>query len=62
MAEQKKWIQNAIKNPGALTRQAKAADMSTSEFTNKVLANKDKYNTTTVRRAALGRTLGSFRK
>jgi hypothetical protein len=28
----KKWIQKAIKNPGALTRQAKSAGMSVQAF------------------------------
>ena len=40
--EAENWIKKATsKNPGAFTRQAKAAGMSTSAFANKVLANKD---------------------
>jgi hypothetical protein len=32
MAAKKKWIAGAIKHPGALTRKAKAADMSVSAY------------------------------
>ena len=35
MATKVKWIQKAIKHPGALTRSAKAAGMSTMEFARK---------------------------
>jgi hypothetical protein len=59
----KNWIAGAIKNPGALTKQAQAARMTPMEFANKVgESNNNKYSTTTRRRAALARTLNSFRK
>lgn len=53
----KKWIQGAIKRPGALTRQAKAAGMSVSAY----IAHPPKgISTTTKRRIALAKTLKSF--
>lgn len=57
-----KWIQSAIKNPGSFTKQADAAGMSVAGFRNKVLANKEDYSTTTVRRANLAKTLMGMRK
>jgi hypothetical protein len=57
-----KWIQKAIKRPGAFRAKAKRAGMSTSEFANHVLANKEKYDTRTVRQAALAKTLAKMRK
>jgi hypothetical protein len=50
MAE--KWIQGAIKHPGALTRKAKAAGESLSQYMRE--AHKDP---TTRRQVALARTL-----
>lgn len=44
----KKWIQGAIKKPGALTRQAKSAGMSISQFCSK--SNLKGKSTTTKRR------------
>ncbi|GIW59448.1 MAG: hypothetical protein KatS3mg087_0514 [Patescibacteria group bacterium] len=58
----KKWIQKAIKRPGAFRAKAKKAGMSTMAFANKVLANKDKYDSRTVRQAALAKTLAKMRK
>jgi len=58
----KNWIQKAIKRPGAFRAKAKKAGMSTQAFANKVLANKDKYDTRTVRQAALAKTLSKMRK
>jgi hypothetical protein len=57
-----KWIQSAIKNPGSFTKQAQSAGMSVPAFKNKVLANKEDYSTTTVRRANLANTLSKMRK
>jgi hypothetical protein len=57
-----KWIQKAIKRPGAFRAKAKRAGMSTSEFANHVLANKDKYDTRTIRQAVLAKTLAKLRK
>jgi len=58
----KKWIQKAIKRPGAFKAKAKKAGMSTQAFANKVLANKDKYDKRTVRQAVLAKTLSKMRK
>ena len=61
--EAENWIKKATsKNPGAFTRQAKAAGMSTSAFANKVLSNKDDYNAKTEKRASLAKTLGGFKE
>jgi len=46
-----KWIQKAIQNPGSFTKQAQSAGMSVAGFKNKVLANKEDYSSTTVKRA-----------
>jgi len=58
----KKWIQKAIKRPGAFKAKAKKAGMSTQAFANKVLANKEKYDDRTVKQAALAKTLSKMRK
>jgi hypothetical protein len=59
MAKAKKWIQQAIKNPGALTRQAKRAGMSVQAF----ISNPPKNITsTTKRRINLAKTLSKLRK
>ena len=65
MAERKKrkprkWIQSAIKRPGAFTAKAKARGMTPAEFQGIVLANPKKYDTRTVRQANLRKTLVSF--
>ena len=61
VTEAENWIKKATsKNPGAFTRQAKAAGMSTTAFANKVLANKDDYNAKTEKRANLAKTLSKF--
>ena len=56
------WIKGAIKKPGSFTSQAKRAGMSTSAFRDKVLSNKDKYSSTTVKRANLAKTLSKMKK
>lgn len=48
----KKWIQEAIKNPGSLTEQAKKAGMSVAEF-----CSQDHKDSTTQRRCNLYKTL-----
>lgn len=54
-----KWIQKAIKHPGALTRKAKAAGMSVAAY----IANPPKnISTTTKRQIALAKTLAQFRR
>lgn len=57
-----KWIQSAIKKPGSFTKQAKAAGMSVPAFREKVLANKEDYSGTTVKRANLAKTLSKMKK
>jgi len=55
----KKFIQNAIKRPGALTAKAKAAGMSVSAY----MANPPKgASTTTQREINLAKTLATFHK
>jgi hypothetical protein len=56
------WIKKAISKPGSFTKQAKAAGMSVPAFRDKVLANKDKYSSTTVKRANLAKTLSKMNK
>ena len=52
----KKWIQGAIKHPGALTRAAKAAGMSTMAF-----ARAHRHSAGTLgRRSRLALTLGKL--
>ena len=58
----KKWIQGAIKRPGAFTKKAKAAGMSVSEYANKVMKKGSKASTRTKRQAALTRTLKKISK
>lgn len=55
----KKWIQGAVKHPGALTRKAKGAHMSLSEY----MAHPPKnVSTTTKRQIALAKTLKGFHR
>lgn len=49
------------KNKGKFTASAKRAGMSVQEFARHVLANKDKYSTTQVRRANFARNAKSFK-
>lgn len=58
----KKWIQDAIKNPGAFSKKAKKAGMSTTEFANKVTKTGSKASETTKRQANLAKTLSKIRK
>ncbi len=57
MAKQEKWIQKAIKRPGALTQKAKKAGMPLSEFIAKVTKPGSKADATTKRQANLAKTL-----
>jgi len=55
----KKWIQNAIKHPGALTAKAKAAGMSVSAY----MAHPPKsISATTRRQINLAKTLATLRR
>lgn len=58
----KKWIQKAIKNPGAFSKKAKAAGMSTSAYAAKVTKPGSKASATTKRQANLAKTLSKMRK
>lgn len=58
----KKWIQKAIKRPGALTAKAKKAGMSVAAFSKKATAPGSNASTTTKRQANLAKTLSTFRK
>ena len=58
----KKWIQKAIKHPGAFSAKAKKAHMSTSKYATKVLKN-PRASTTLKRQASLAKTMmGMHRK
>jgi len=55
-----KWIQGAVKHPGAFTKKAKSHGMTAKEFANKVLANKKDYPANTEKQAQLAKTLGKM--
>jgi hypothetical protein len=55
----KKWIQNAIKHPGALTAKAKAAGMSLAAFEAHPPKN---ISATTRRQINLAKTLKTFHR
>jgi hypothetical protein len=59
MAE--KWIQGAIKHPGAFKAKAKAAGKSTAGFARSVLKEGSQASTRTKRQAALAQTLSKLR-
>ena len=52
-----KWIQGAIKRPGAFTAKAKKAGKSVAGMAAAVTKNHSKYSKTTVRQANLAKTL-----
>jgi len=58
----RKWIQKAIKRPGALTEKARRRGMTPLQFARHVKANPDKYDTRTVRQANLALTLAKLSK
>lgn len=63
MAEGGKWIQEATsKNPGAFSKKAEEAGMTTAEYAAKVTANPDEYDPKTVKQANLAKTLTKLRK
>ena len=57
-----KWIQKAIKKPGAFTAKAKAAGKSVSAFAKQATKPGSKASTTTKRQANLAKTLSKMRK
>lgn len=56
------WIKDAIKRPGAFGKKAKAADMSTSAYANKVMSNKKDFSKLDQQQASLAKTLIGFKK
>jgi hypothetical protein len=62
MAEDKEWIQKAIKHPGAFTAKAEKAGTSVREYAAQVTANPDRYDEKTVKQARLAKTLSKLRK
>ena len=56
-ASDKKWIQKAIKRPGAFTAKAKKAGKTTAAMAAAVTKNPSKYSKLTVRQANLAKTL-----
>lgn len=52
-----KWIQKAIKHPGAFTKKAKAAGMSVQAYAAKVTKKGSTASTQTKRQANLAKTL-----
>jgi hypothetical protein len=56
MANKKNWIQSAIKRPGALTKKAKAAGKSITEY-----CSGGKLTTQTKRQCNLAKTLKKFK-
>ena len=56
----KKWIQAAIKHPGAFTAQAKKAGKSVAGYARQVVKKGSKASTTTKRRARLAQTLAKI--
>jgi len=58
----KKWIQKAIKRPGAFTAKAKKAKKSVAGMAAAVTKNPDRYSATTVRQANLAKTLRKINK
>ncbi len=60
--EKKKWIQEAIKNPGAFTKKAKSAKMSPMKYAAKVTKEGSKASATTKKQANLAKTLSKISK
>lgn len=58
----KKWIKGAIKHPGAFSKKAKKAGMSTSAYATKVLKKGSRASALTKRQARLARTLARMRR
>jgi len=57
-----KWIQRAIKRPGAFRAKAKRAGKSVSAYANQVLAEGSRASTRTKKQAALAKTLKKMRR
>jgi len=57
-----RWIQKAIKRPGAFSAKARRAGMSTSAYARHVLRKGSRASTRTKRQAVLARTLSRLRR
>ena len=62
MPGDKNWIQGAVKRPGAFSKKAKEAGMSTDQYATKVSTNPEEYDERTVKQANLAKTLTKLRK
>jgi len=60
--KKKKFIQNAIKRPGAFTAKAKKKGITSAQLQENVLANPEKYDERTVKQARLRKTLVGLNK
>lgn len=60
--KKKRWIQKAVKRPGAFAAKAKRAGMSTSKYASKVLKKGSRASTRTKRQAALAKTFAKMRR
>jgi len=56
-----RWIQGAIKHPGAFSSAAHKAGASTQEYANRIGKNPSHYGPKLRRRAALAKTLAKMR-
>lgn len=52
-----KWIQGAVKHPGAFTAAAKKRGMSVGELAGAVTAHPENYSSTMVKRANFAKTM-----
>jgi hypothetical protein len=57
-----KWIQGAIKRPGAFRAKAKRAGMSTQSYARTIMRSPGRYDARTVRQARLAITLMGMRR
>lgn len=68
MADNKNWIQGAVKKPGSFTKQAKAYDKKTGKklsvqgFAKKVEAHPEKFSKKTKQRANFAAIMGRIAK
>jgi len=61
MAKKKRWIQKAIKRPGAFSEKAKRAGMTTYQYARKVLKKGSRASERTKQQARLALTLRKMR-
>lgn len=60
--DEKKWIQGAIKRPGAFSAKAKKANKSVAAMATAVTKNPGRYSKLTVQQANLAKTLRKINK